>query len=402
MTTFMEKAMRCALLLLVFTVAMLVSMAMPAQAANKKEEKKKETPQYTVSGRDPKAFVDAAAMFKPSSQMQMYDLIAKAVLENLGTAVKKSDPWSPKLWVQLDRLRAVRISSQLVGELRHTAQKMVVQKRTPSRSKVAAAKLAFEQGNRQYETGRFNKAIESYRMAMEDHPAFWDAWNNMALAEIHNNNDLVALFLLSALTKNNHKYTGASINLSVCLERLGHNVAAYDIAASIAKEHSQMPMAQYNMAWFENSRGKYESANIHLSKAMEKVSDYAGAKWLETVNSMESGRSISTDELKTLPTDDQSQGTPKIVNRPVKVAMADAYSGNAVAAKIPKGSQLVISEKTGDWNAFYWPIDNVKRRLWIHKASFGTEAVVVNRDIKSPAILIMEYSMKFPKVMSSN
>ncbi len=451
MTMFMEKAMRRTVLVLAVTAAMLASMATPAQGPHKigkKEQKeKKETPQYAVSGRDPKAFVDAAALFAPPSQKRLDDLAAKIALADLETSFKTGDPWSPQLWVQLDRLRAVGVSPRLVEALRHTAQKMEVADRPLRGSKVlptassgaiatgfallavvvgglmlgyseggtkrrmagvifgagiaigalsflgllfasrenavevAAAKQPFEQGNGYYEAGRFDKAVESYRVALKDYPAFWDAWNNMALAEMHCNNDLVALFLLSALTKNNPRYAGGSINLSVCLERLGQDATAYEIAAAVTNEHSQMPMANYNMAWFENSRGKYEVANTYLSKALESVSDYTVSKWLRTINSMESGRTITADELKALPPGDQSQGIPKILTRPVKLATADAYSGNTLVDEIPEGSQLVISEKAGDWYAFYWPVDNAKRRLWIHQASLGSQTFVAHNDL---------------------
>lgn len=365
---------KCRTILFFIATVMTFLFMLPscATSANKKKEEKKETPQYTVSGRDPKAFADAAAMFAPPSQKLLDDQTAKTILADLEMSFKEGDPWSPQSWVQLDRLRSVRVSAQLVEALRNTAQKMAVPDRAPSQSKAVAAKQAFEQGNGHYEAGRFDQAIKSYRVALKKHPAYWDAWNNMALAEMHSNNDLVALFVLSALTKNNPKYAGGSINLSVCLERLGQNAAAYDIAATVASKQARMPMAQYNMAWFENSRGKYESANTYLPKAMESISDYAVAKWLQTINSMESGRNITADELKALPQGDQSQGIPKIVSRPVKVAMADAYSGNAIVAKIPKDSQLVVSEKAGDWYAFYWPVDNVKHRLWTHQASLGS------------------------------
>lgn len=385
MTVLMEKAMRRTVLVLVVTAAMLASTATPAKNVHQRpkteKKEKKETPQYTVSGRDPKAFVDAAAMFAPSSQKRLDDLTAKTALADLETSFKTGDPWSPELWVQLDRLRAVGVSPRLVEALRHTAQKMAVPDSAPSQSKALAAKQAFEQGNRHYEAGRFDQAIASYRVALTSHPTYWDVWNNMALAEMHSNNDLVALFVLSALTKNNPQYAGGSINLSVCLERLGQDATAYEIAAAVTREHSQMPMANYNMAWFENSRGKYEVANTYLSKALESVSDYTVSKWLQTINSMESGRTITADELKALPRGDQSQGVPKIVSKSVNLATADAYSGNTLVDEIPEGTQLVISEQAGDWYAFYWPVDNAKRRLWIRQASLGSQIFVAHNDI---------------------
>ena len=71
----------------------------------------------------------------------------------------------------------------------------------------------------------------------------------------------------------------------------------------------------------------------------------------------------------------------KSVSRSVNLATADAYSGNTLVDEIPEGSQLVISEKAGDWYAFYWPVDNAKRRLWIHQASLGSQTFVAHNDL---------------------
>lgn len=417
--------------------AMIAPVIVPTnrvEAAETKKQEKQETPQYTISGRDPKAFADAAALFAHPGQKFLDDQTAKSILAGLEMSFQRTDPWSPQLWVQLDRLRAVKMSPQMVEALRDTAEKTAVADRPPAFTRaivsgfafvaiivggiifgcskggpkrrmagiilavgiavfvvnfttslyalrkttvqVAAAKQPFEQGNSHYEAGRFDQAVESYRVALTDYPAFWDAWNNMALAEMHSNNDLVALFVFSTLTKNNPKYAGGSINLSVCLERLGQDSAAYDIAAAVVAKQDQMPMARYNMAWFENSRAKFGSASTYLVNSMGSVSDYAVAKWLQTINSMESGRSITAVELKALPGGFPSQSIPKIVSKPVMLATADAYTGKARVAKIPRGSQLVISAKAGDWYAVYWPVGNVKRRLWIHQACLGRQTLV--------------------------
>ncbi len=348
-----------------------VAITISCATASKTEREKKEAPQYTVSGRDPKAYVDAAAMLAPSSQTQLDDSTAQTILADLDKAIQGGTPWSLQLWTQLDRLRAVSMSKPLSEQLKQIALKMVVSSKTPSAADASAATQAFKEGNTHYEAGQFDKATESYRAALGKQSGFWDAWNNMALAEMHNNNNLVALFEFASLTKNAPKYTGAAINLSVCLERLGLSESAYDVATAAVREHSQLPMAQYNKAWFENSRGNYDATRNHLSKATGSISDYAVAKWLQTINTMEAGRSIGAEDMKALPAGDQAQPTPKIVRKPVSVAMVDAYAGDTVVAKIPKGSLLAVSEKAGDWLAFYWPVKNVKHRLWIHQASLG-------------------------------
>lgn len=348
-----------------------------SSTANKKEGEKKETPEFKVFGRDPNAYGDAAAMLFIPSQRLLDDETAKTIVDALAMAIAKGEQWPSQIWALLNSLRYVRLSPFLVQSLQNTAKKMAVTEKKPSQKQVASAKQAFEQGNRHYEAGKFDHAVESYHAALKDHPAYWDAYNNMALSEMHRNNDLVALFLFSTLTKNNPKYAGGSINLTVCLERLGQSVASYNIAAALASKQDRMPMAQYNMAWFENSRGKYESSSGYLLKALTSVPDYSVANWLQSISDMESGRSITADELKALPRCDHSQGVPNIVSRPVKVAMADAYSGKNVVTRIPKDSRLVVSKESGDWYGFYWPVEDIKRFLWVHKTNLGNSRIEI-------------------------
>jgi len=364
---------RCFLLFFGVLVAFVFWMRPPgASAANEKEEGKKDAPEYKVFGRDPKAYEDAAAMLSIPGQRRLEDEAAGTILAALETAIAKGEPWSPAIWMQLDNLRSARLSPLQVQSLQHAAQKMGVTDKDPLPEKASAAKQAFEEGNRHYEAGRFDQAIASYRSAVSHHPAYWDACNNLALSEMHRNNDLAAAFILSSLTRNNPKYAGAAINLSVCLERLGQGAAAYAIAATLALKQDRMPMAQYNMAWFENSRGNYASSSDHLLNALSPVPDYPVALWLQSINTMESGRNITADELKALPQRDQLQGVPGIVDRPVKAAVADAYSGKDVVARIPKGSRLVISRETGGWCGFFWPVEGVKRFLWVRKTNLGS------------------------------
>jgi len=303
------------------------------------------------------------------------DAAADAVLANLEKAMRKDSPWSSSLFMQLDRLRSFRVSPSQIQKMQRIAQMLTVKDRKPSREKSDAAKQAFEQGNRQYEAGRFLQAIESYRISLKNRSAHWDAWNNMALAEMHANNDLVSLFLLWSLIKNNPSYTGGAVNLSACLERLGQDDLAYETAVALVSGREQIPMLQYNLAWFENLRGDYQSASTRLAQALTTELDYPAARWLRALNSMESGNSITAEELLAFPQRDRSLGIPKILTKSVKASSADAYSGKDAAAHIPAESRLLISQEDGDWCAVYWPVENVKRRLWVNKEVFGDTAL---------------------------
>jgi tetratricopeptide (TPR) repeat protein len=294
----------------VMIIILIGSGPAPAASKNTKQQEKKEAPQYIISGRDPKAFADAAAMLAPSKQKILDESAARAILADLDNAVQAGASWSPKLWESLDRLRGVRMSQPLTLQLQQIAAKMMLFAKKPSQGEAIAATQAFKEGNLQYEAGKFSKAIESYRAALGKDPYFWDAWNNMALAEMHQNNDLLALFQFAALAKNAPQYAGALINLAVSMERLGLSQEASKTADAAVRKFSQMPMAQYNKAWFENSKKNYVVSQQHLASALKLVPDYANARWLRALNKMQTGNPLEVDDVKALPPGDQSQVTP--------------------------------------------------------------------------------------------
>jgi tetratricopeptide (TPR) repeat protein len=339
-----------------------------------KGKKKQETPKFDVTGRDPRAFLDAEAMLTRPHFELLDDSEASGLLDNIKTLATKEKRWSQGLLNMLDSLKARKLSPSLLQALRSAGQRFVIPNRTLVTESLATAKRAFAQGNADYEAGNLATAIESYREALRIHPAYWDALNNMALAEMHSDNDLAALFELSSLVSSNPRYVGGFVNFTVCLERLGQDGQACDVATSLASSYRTLPMVQYNMAWFQNSRAQYADADASLARSMAKVEDYPVGKWLQTINAMESGREITEADTSTLSPTDRSQGVPRITTGKVAVDMADAYVGDSVYARIPKGSRLVISGYREGRYAFYWPVGNIKHRLWIRKADLSTDS----------------------------
>jgi len=364
-------------LTIIVAVVVAFSLQSLGEAKDNKEEKTEEAPVFAVSGRDPMAFSDAEAMYAMTDRVPLDEETAKAIVAELDSRLQQGDAWTERLWSSLDQLRGSSASSKIVGLIQQVARKLVVPVATPPKSDAKVAKRLFEEGNQWYEAGQFGKATDSYRSALEHHPSCWDAWNNLGLVEMHQGNDLVAVFLLSALKQNNPRYAGGPINLSVCLERLDQGDAAYDVASKVVENAPLMPMAHYNAAWFENSRGDYEGATAHLAKATEPLPDYTVADWLQAVNMMESGQSLDAEEWDALPGSVEKPGIPEITTLPVVGSRADAFSGDQVVTEIPGGTDLVISEKSGDWYSFYWPVNNRKRRLWINELDLVNDVPVV-------------------------
>ncbi len=349
--------------------ATLACLWLPSSAAAKKEEKQ-ETGRYVVAGSDPAAFVNAAALYASSGQTLLADEAAGRLRAALELALGRGVPWSPALWLKLERLRGVKMSTGQIEALQASARKLTMSAAPPAPDRASTAGRAFAQGNEHFEARGFSEAVEDYRAALVAHPAHWDAWNNLALAELHAGNDLVALFLWSALLKNNPRYVGATINLTVCLERLGQSARAFDLAATLAAGQAQMPMAQYNAAWLENARGNYAGAEARLGKALDLVPTYAPAQWLRAVNMMEAGQSLTADDLAALPEVERQRGLPAITAKTVAEDQTELLSGETVVAQAPKGSRLAISGESGDWSAVYWSMGNVKRRLWLKRWAF--------------------------------
>ncbi len=364
-------------LLLLLACPLLVSRcaAGDKDAQPKKGQIKEETPRLEMVGRDPRAFADAKAMYDRAPTTPLDDTVAGALLDDLERALSGRDgrtPLSPQFVPALGKLRQTSMSPTMIERLRRVAGAGATTV-SPRPHDATAANAAFIAGNTAYENGRFLEAIDAYERALQAHPTFSDAWNNLALAEMHRGNDLLALFLFEALAKSAPRYAGTKINLTVCLERMGRSDEAHKSAVELTRGGPNLPLALYNLAWLENARGNSPQATGALGRAIAVFADYPLALWLRGVNTLESGKAITAEQAQPFPPSERSSA---LSAKPViwlTHVPTDAFDGAGVAATIPAEQFLVVSEKRGDWTAVYWPIEGVKHRLWIRGAPTNSQ-----------------------------
>lgn len=351
-----------------FVVAILC-ISSQVTAADKEREEKKENQQFEVAGTDPNGFSDAEQLFANKNQPIIPDSIAVILIETIDSIRIQYGIWSSGFWQRLLPLRGKRLSSTMLSKLQSMAEQVEINEEVLSSTETHPAQSAFYKGNKQYEADSLSEAIECYANCLKVNPSHWDAINNLALAEMHIGNDLLSLYFLTILKKNNPKYLGAAVNLTVCLERLGETSTAYDLACTTARENSSFPMASYNKAWLENTQCMYSDAEMSISTTLACVQEDSNARWLKTINMMETGDPVSDLDMQTLRSADRSLRIPDISIRYVPIqslasSFARAYSGNSLEYKIPGNSKIIVSEQKDDWIAVYWPVNRVKRRLW--------------------------------------
>jgi tetratricopeptide (TPR) repeat protein len=353
--------------LLVITLA--VSIPESVSSGTKEDRKKQESPRLTVAGRDPLAYGDALGMLALPAREDIDSATAGTLIKAVRTAIEHDGGWSPAVWNALEKFRSRRVPPSQVLVLCAAGQEIVIRPGAQRPLAVAAAKDSLKEGNARYVAGDLDDAIALYRGAMGRQATCWDAMNNLALTEMHKDNDLVALIVLSILTRNNPGYSGAFVNLVVCLERLGQDGAAYRLAADLASKFRRSPMIQYNLAWFENLRGRYDAAQMRIGNALSEVESYPTALWLNAINRMESGGDLAPEEFSSIPESRRSGKIRQVHTRLVDAGGARAFCGDSVVGRIPGGSRLMVSEESDDRVWFYWPIKDVKHRLWVARSS---------------------------------
>jgi Flp pilus assembly protein TadD len=330
------------------------------------KEKKEEAQGVTVFGADPKAFGNARDLLptprKPAPYTEPTQLPSElGVLLSSGELPEKDKSRCSEI------LRSVSaVTGKGYQELRQMAEQAAKRFERKKSSRPASVDESFAEGNRMYERGAFSEACAKYGETLCAWSEHLDARNNLALAEIHQGHNALAVFHLIVLKTLAPDYAGADINLSVALERLGLSEEAYSTGKSLADKSPALPAAQYNLAWFENARGRYAAATKGLEAALRTLPDYDKAKHLYALNELEAGRRPDSQYVAGVPDADRARIrsiTPGRVSIPA--TGAELFDGSSRRGVARLGEDLIVSSRDRNWIASYWQDSGVKHRYWI-------------------------------------
>jgi len=343
-----------------------------------KQEKKEDATGLSVAGKDPQAFRDAAALL-PTRGAPLPEQEAENLIKELSEKVKAGslpeDPSGNTLTV-LKKLENINLTSSVYTKLKDLARKAGGKVQPCPAADLDAAQPLFREGNELYEKGNVKEAAARYCQALQKCPHYADARNNLALSQMHQGLNLAALFNLEILSAVNPRYTGAGINLSVALERLGFSSKAYEVIKDIASKNRTLPMTQYNLAWFENARGDYGAAYRHIGTACSTYQEYLLARQLKVFNSLEAGNPLNSADLSPLPASLKNQ-VNRLKSTKVKVTaeQAPVFDGQETMGLVKRWKRFVLAQTKDDWIAVYVPFDGVKHLGWIKKSEVSEVTV---------------------------
>jgi tetratricopeptide (TPR) repeat protein len=330
----------------------------PAWAKSETKKERQDGSKNMVAGRDPVGFPDARELYRPRRPMTPQE--GSEILQELGAILEQDRVWSQALWRPLDRMKGARLQDGQADSLLALAEMIALSPDQEPKPVETAVQRRIALADRHYRARGFDSAAIAFRQSLADHPAHWDAINNLALTEMHRNNDLAALFLLGALRKNNPRYAGAAINLSVCLERLGLGGQAHVAAERTAVEWRTNPMAQYNHAWFQLSRDNPNEARRALSAIWIQDLDYPEATRLAVLADYVSGQGISATDLSLFPSAQIHRTTingrplrrlvPAYERRTSTTALSASTTTSGGPGRDPKSMDGTWSEKWGGVN----------------------------------------------------
>jgi len=232
-------------------------------------------------GKDPHDTFKIAAQMYAMSETKPFDKTAEGIIKQISREIRRSRlPEDRRVWKYLLRLEPYRQTEEVQQELSAWADKIgeIVQKRTDKTEKLTEKKKnqlwqqttrQFIRGNVNYKNSRFEEAVSDYRELLIKNSAHLDARNNLALTLMKLNNDFLAQLELTILRRMNEDYLPAMINLTVVYERLEMSDQAWETAKKVYQLRQDIPMAAFNMAWFQERNGDYISSEKILEKLTE-------------------------------------------------------------------------------------------------------------------------------------
>ena len=232
---------------------------------------------YSVA--DTAAFNEEAA-----SLIKMIDIEV-----NKGTLVEDD-----KIWLNLLQLEPYRTTKQVQTSLLWW---LAVRPKLPNERKM---NVDFSLLSKAYLEQHFDGVIKMSRFLLADSPEndvlTYAIRNNMALALMHQNKDLCALYELETVKQTSEKsgkiYFPALINLTVLYERLGKRNEAIELSKQLL-EHAEKndikdPLITFNAAWYmdlNNQNNEMTDKLLELCKSLNQWPVYKYKNFTDKIRS---------------------------------------------------------------------------------------------------------------------
>jgi tetratricopeptide (TPR) repeat protein len=215
-------------------------------------------------GKDPLAFASAEQMHNTAPDAD-FDQRAAALISVVDEALAAGETLEgSKAWAALIQLEPYRKTVQVQA----AAQKWVKAVNLSATQPLTDPET-FRQGNSEYRRS-LEKASEIYKKALLESANHMDSRNNLGLAQMHLNHDLVAQLELEICRVNFQEYIPALINLTVVYERLGQFDAARKNADLAYAKEKELASVVFNDAWYQSITGDWNASDKELSSLPDK------------------------------------------------------------------------------------------------------------------------------------
>jgi hypothetical protein len=234
-------------------------------------------------GKDVKGFLTAKEMYKTDTIIPFNskaEILTKSITASLQSG---SLPEKQNVWPLLEKLNPYRKSKEVVALIPGWINMAVKNIENFKENKIYTCNLTTIKEF--YENGNFEEASGRYKKVLINRPYDVISRNNLALSEIHRNNDLIAWFELEVIDKTFPMYSPSKINLTVVYERLGMNKKADSLANLLYNKPYTTSSVPYNAAWYANKNKDFQKANKLLSYV--RLADNTKYQNLDTLNNKE-------------------------------------------------------------------------------------------------------------------
>jgi tetratricopeptide (TPR) repeat protein len=258
-------------------------------------------------GHDPHAFENASALYSLVPQTLLtksdYTDLKNQFVAYVDQGLMPENPEFRQLLLRLNGSPDMKDANNLIES---NITQYVTRIKDGTTAVNTTMQTNFTAANSYYQSGEFDQAANAYIQILDQNPGHLDARNNLGLCDLHNGNYFSAIMQFNLVLAVSPKYYGAEQNLSVALEQMGLSDEAMNIASKLVKDDANLPMAQYNLGWFQTKTEKFSDADKSYAAALKLIATYPLASRALALNKIANGEKLSAADLKTLSTDEKN------------------------------------------------------------------------------------------------